>query len=86
LSATAFAVGAALVHNFAEKRGWSEHARHYELMAALFTDAGTRLADCHSANLSRIRALLITVGDEAIRETVAWLNLHRSRPLNVPRV
>jgi hypothetical protein len=84
LLATSLAVGAALVHNFAEKRGWSEHARHYELMAALFTDAATRLS--HPASLARIRALLITVGDEAIRETVAWLNLHRSRPLNVPRV
>jgi hypothetical protein len=90
--ATILAVGAALIHNFAEKRGWSEHARHYELMAALFGDAAERIAPLVAepnpkpSDLNRIHALLVTLGDEAIRETVAWLNLHRSRPLSVPRV
>ncbi|MBV8344715.1 MAG: hypothetical protein JO190_06950 [Candidatus Eremiobacteraeota bacterium] len=90
--ATLFAVAAALVHNFGDKRGWSEHARHYELMAALFGYAANRIAPLlenpglEPADAAKARAILISLGDEAIREDVAWLNLHRSRPVNVPRV
>ena len=92
LGAALLAVAAALVHNFAEKRGWSEHARHYELMAALFGYAANRIAPLlekpalDAADAAKARAILISLGDEAIREDVAWLNLHRSRPVNVPRV
>ena len=92
LGATLLAVAAALVHNFADKRGWSEHARHYELMAALFGYAANRIAPLlektalEPADTAKARAILISLGDEAIREDVAWLNLHRSRPVNVPRV
>jgi hypothetical protein len=92
LGATLLAVAAALVHNFADKRGWSEHARHYELMAALFGYAANRIAPLldkpalDPADAAKARAILISLGDEAIREDVAWLNLHRSRPVNVPRV
>jgi hypothetical protein len=92
LGATLLAVAAALVHNFAEKRGWSEHARHYELMAALFGYAANRIAplvakpSLEAADAAKARAILVSLGDEAIREDVAWLNLHRSRPVNVPRV
>ena len=43
-AATLLAVAAALIHNFPEKRGWSEHSRHYELMAALFGHAAERTA------------------------------------------
>jgi len=92
LGATLLAVAAALVHNFADKRGWSEHARHYELMAALFGYAANRIAPLLESptldpvDAGKARAILISLGDEAIREDVAWLNLHRSRPVNVPRV
>ncbi len=91
-AATVLAVAAALIHNFAEKRGWSEHSRHYELMAALFGYAAERFApilnetQLDAPTMSRLRAILVALGDEAIRETAAWLNLHRSRPLNVPQV
>jgi hypothetical protein len=91
-AATLLAVGAALIHNFAEKRGWTEQSRHYELMGAVFGHAAERIAPLlaeerlDSAMTGRIRAILIALGDEAIRETVAWLNLHRSRPLSVPQV
>ncbi len=90
--ATLLAVAAALIHNFAEKRGWSEHSRHYDLMAALFGHAAERIASVldetqlDATAMSRLRAIVVALGDEAIRETVAWLNLHRSRPLNVPQV
>jgi len=90
--ATLLAVAAALVHNFADRRGWGEHARHYELMAALFGYAANRIAPLlekptlEPADAGKARAILISLGDEAIREDVAWLNLHRSRPVNVPRV
>ena len=90
--ATLLAVAAALIHNLAEKRGWSEHSRHYDLMAALFGHAAERTASVldqtqlDAAAMSRLRAMVVALGDEAIRETVAWLNLHRSRPLNVPQV
>lgn len=92
LVATVAAVLAALVHDYAEKRGWTEHSRHYELMAALFGYAAARIAPIlaqvspDESAVARVRAILVTLGDEAIRETLAWLNLHRSRPLSVPRV
>jgi hypothetical protein len=92
LIATVLAIIAALVHDYAEKRGWTEHSRHYELMAALFGYAASRIApllQCarlDEASVAHVRAILVTLGDEAIRENLAWLNLHRSRPLNVPRV
>lgn len=92
LVATVSAVVAALVHDYAEKRGWTEHSRHYELMAALFGYAAARIAPLlrqshpSAADVSHVRAILVTLGEEAIRENLAWLNLHRSRPLNVPRV
>jgi CheY-like chemotaxis protein len=92
LVATVSAVLAALVHDYAEKRGWTEHSRHYELMAALFGYAAARIAPIlaqgspDESAVVRVRAILMTLGDEAIRETLAWLNLHRSRPLSVPRI
>jgi hypothetical protein len=91
-AATVLAVVAALIHDFAEKRGWTEHSRHYELMAALFGYAADRVApllaheQTDAIATRQIHAILIALGDEAIRENLAWLNLHRSRPLNVPHV
>jgi hypothetical protein len=93
LSAAAiFAVAAALIHNFADKRGWADHRRHYELMATLFGYAAERVSPlldgtrADPATVNSVHAILITLGDEAMRESAAWLNLHRSRPVNVPRV
>ncbi|HTU81487.1 MAG TPA: hypothetical protein VMF61_05115 [Candidatus Acidoferrales bacterium] len=90
--AAALAIAAALVHDFAEKRGWSEHIRHYELMALLFGQARLRIARVLSKpqpsdeDYERLRAVLRILGIEAIRENVAWLNLHRSRPIRVPAI
>lgn len=92
LVATMLAVIGALIHDYAEKRGWTEHSRHYELMGALFGYAASRIAPVlererpDDGAVAHVRAILVTLGDEAIRENLAWLNLHRSRPLNVPRV
>ncbi len=91
-SAAMLAVMAALVHDFSEKRGWAEHSRHYDVMSALFGDARERIAPLldrtapETTQIQQIRSVLRALGEEAIRESVEWLNLHRSRPLNVPRV
>ncbi len=88
--ATLLALVAALVSSYAEKRGWTEHVRRYELMATLFGRARDRVgalldrAQSDPAAADRIRDTLRELGAEAIRESAAWLNLHRSRPINVP--
>ena len=90
LVATLLALVAALVSSYAEKRGWTEHVRRYELMATLFGRARDRVgalldrAQSDPAAAERIRDTLRELGGEAIRESAAWLNLHRSRPINVP--
>jgi hypothetical protein len=90
LAATTVALGAALLHGYAEKRGWSEHARRYDRMALLFTRAQGALAglldvDAESQAASvRARTIVRRLGEEAIRENVSWLALQRTRPVAVP--
>ncbi len=89
-AATVLAVVAALLNSYADKRGWAEHVRRYELMATLFGRARDRVADLlargepDATATQRIREILRDLGEEALRENAAWLNLHRSRPIDVP--
>ena len=90
LVATLSAVVAALIKTYAERRGWEEQARRYELMAAMFgrahakIEALLRAEDPDDHVIARVRDVLRSVGEEAIREGAAWLSLHRSRPLDAP--
>jgi hypothetical protein len=80
------AVSAALLHNYAEKRALSEHAKHYARMSVLFANAKARLAVFIDAGeYGRAELLLSDLGAEALRESGDWVILHRERPLDVPQ-
>jgi hypothetical protein len=91
LVATVLAVVAALLASYADKRGWTEHVRRYDMMAVLFGRAREKVADLLQNGepdddaVRRIRDILRNLGEEAIRESAAWLSLHRSRPIDVPQ-
>ncbi|MGC1380351.1 MAG: hypothetical protein WA814_04935 [Candidatus Baltobacteraceae bacterium] len=91
LTATVLALVAALLSSYAEKRGWAEHVRRYEMMAVLFRRARERVAaalerdELGAQTVARIREILRTLGEESIREGATWLSLHRSRPIDVPQ-
>jgi hypothetical protein len=80
------AVTAALLHNYAEKRALSEHAKHYARMSMLFASANVRLSDLiDSGAYQSAEILLRDLGSEALRETGDWVILHRERPLDLPQ-
>lgn len=80
------AVSAALLHNYAEKRALSEHAKHYARMSVLFATAKARLAAfIEAGEYGRAETLLSDLGAEALRESGDWVILHRERPLDVPQ-
>jgi hypothetical protein len=91
LVATVLAVVAALLASYADKRGWTEHVRRYDMMAVLFGRAREKVAELLQDGepdgdaTRRIRDILRNLGEEAIRESAAWLSLHRSRPIDVPQ-
>ena len=91
LVATVLAVVAALLTSYADKRGWTEHVRRYDMMAVLFGRAREKVAELLQNGepdgdaVRRIRDILRNLGEEAIRESAAWLSLHRSRPIDVPQ-
>jgi hypothetical protein len=83
-------LGAALVTNYARNRGWSDHVKRYDFMGAIFKRARETLTmflgdGTDMASARRARAVLRGLGEEAIRESAAWLSLHRTRPLEVPK-
>ncbi len=90
-AATLLALVAALLSSYADKRGWAEHVRRYDMMAVLFRRARERVAELlgqgepDDAAIARVREILRTLGEESIREGATWLSLHRSRPIDVPR-
>jgi hypothetical protein len=90
-AAAVLAIVAGLLNSYSDKRGWAEHARRYEVMAVLFGRARERVAEFlehgepDEAAIRRVREILRNLGEEAIREGAAWLDLHRSRPINVPQ-
>jgi hypothetical protein len=80
------AVSAALLHNYAEKRALSEHAKQYARMSMLFAGAKLRLSGLIDSGAYQSAAILLgDLGAEALRETGDWVILHRERPLDVPQ-
>lgn len=78
-------VPAALLHNYAEKRALSEHAKHYARMSVLFGNARHHLAAMVGAEaFERAEALTRNLGSEALMENGDWVILHRERPLEIP--
>lgn len=80
------AVTAALLHNYAEKRALSEHAKHYARMSMLFASAKVRLSGLIDTGAYQSAEILLRdLGSEALRETGDWVILHRERPLDLPQ-
>jgi hypothetical protein len=78
-------VPAALLHNYAEKRALSEHAKHYARMSLLFANARQRLAALVDGEApERAETLIRSLGSEALVENGDWVILHRERPLELP--
>lgn len=76
---------AALLHNFAEKNAWSEHAKQYNRMVQLFGRAAKLLREMIKNKEYRdARDLIENLGKEALSENGDWVFLHRERPLEVP--
>ncbi len=86
------AILAALISYYAEKRGWLEEMKEYMRVGALFGRAREQLSTLLSepslseATLLRIRRMLEELGREALRENIAWRNLHRQRPIKLPHM
>ncbi|HLY03481.1 MAG TPA: hypothetical protein VKR56_13430 [Candidatus Cybelea sp.] len=81
-----FAMAAAMVHGYADKRGWSDHARRYDRMAWIFLRAKDAL-DAPAASASghrNFRSVLRRLGREAVQENVTWLVQQRTRKITVP--
>jgi hypothetical protein len=79
-------VVAALLHVYAQNRGFAEHAKQYGRMSLLFGAARQRLQE--SIDQGRPAdglALVRELGRESLAENGEWVLLHRERPLEVPR-
>jgi hypothetical protein len=78
-------VSAALLHNYTEKRAFSEHAKQYNRMAQLFATAQQRLQEMiRKGDYQGAQSLIVDLGKEALAENGDWVLLHRERPLEVP--
>lgn len=79
-------VAAALLYGYAKTRALSEHAQQYTRMAQLFARADEILTQLLKENRSaEARQLLLDLGKEALMENSDWVQLHRERPMQVPR-
>lgn len=84
------AVTAALTQFYRERRSWSEELKEYLRVRALFKRAAEQLApllkasEIDRSSLRRAQRLLQDLGLEALRENIAWRNLHRQRPIRIP--
>jgi hypothetical protein len=77
---------AGLVLGYVEKRAFGNHAKQYERMSVLFSNARRQLARLLDAG-EVVRAQLIVeeLGKEALMENGDWVLLHRDRPIEVPK-
>ena len=86
------AVLAGLVKYYADKRGWVEETKEYARVGALFGHAREQLAPLLALShvdpdtMRNIEKMLEELGREALRENVAWRNLHRQRPIEWPHM
>jgi predicted membrane channel-forming protein YqfA (hemolysin III family) len=82
-----FALIAALLHTFRERRGFAEQHKQYQRMAAVFERANARLLELLRAGEQRRAQLVLSeLGREALAEHGDWLLLHRERPMELPKV
>lgn len=77
---------AALLYGYAKTRALSEHAQQYTRMAQLFARADELLTGLLKEGRSgEARQLVLDLGKEALVENSDWVQLHRERPMQVPR-
>ena len=82
----ALAVSAAL-HTYVERLAFSDQSKQYNRMASLFHLGNRRLSEkIKSSDLEGARKVMRNIGHESLVENGDWLLLHRSRPLELPRV
>ena len=80
-----------VLHLYADKMAFAQHAKEYERLHVVFTLAQQRFADLanaeepSAAQRRRARELLLDLGKEALAENGDWTLLHRERPLEVPK-
>ncbi len=90
LASGLLAISAALIRYYADKRGWVEEMKEYIRVGALFGHAREQLqtllsvARLDPASTARIQRMLHELGQEALRENMAWRTLHRQRPIKLP--
>lgn len=86
----------ALLHHYAEKMAFYEHAKQYERMTVLFTKASDELdhimvrqhqnSATHQTDESKLaEKILLDLGKEALEENGDWVLLHRKKPLELPK-
>lgn len=77
---------AGLMIGYAEKRAFSDHAKQYERMSVLFSNAAQHLDRLLTAeDYERARNLVSDLGREALMENGDWVLIHRDRPIEVPK-
>lgn len=81
------AVVGAILHTYAEKRAFSEHAKQYSRMAAFFESADRSLRKkMGSPNSTGAREVIELLGKEALAENGDWVILHRERHVELPKL
>ena len=87
-----------LLHHYAEKMAFDEHAKQYGRMAKLFAK-GSRALDGiikrqqtvkndpekSKAYQKEAKKLLFDLGKEALQENADWVLLHRKKPFELPK-
>ena len=69
---------------YAEKLAFSQQAKQYKQMKALFSLAVNECEKClDRGETDPVRALIRRVGQEALRENGDWVLLHRERPMEL---
>jgi hypothetical protein len=76
-----------IIHGYNEKMVFSEESKQYDRMAMYFKLALSQLEklDPHEYKTKGI-TIMTELGKEALTENGDWLLLHRSRPLEIPRI
>lgn len=82
------ALAGTLLHAYADKRAFAEHARRYRRMGDVFAAARIRLDElkAQSAPAHETQAVVLELGREALAEHADWVLLHRERQVEPPRV
>ena len=79
--------GAAVIAGYVEKLAHHAHARQYDRMHMLFSQASTlidgasRQGSIDPALLDKVRTLYIDLGSEAMKENADWVAIYRQRPI-----